>query len=617
MTDVIHLLPDNVANQIAAGEVVQRPSSVVKELLENSVDAGAGELRLIVRDAGKTLIQVIDNGCGMSETDARMCFERHATSKIREAKDLFAIRTMGFRGEALASIAAVAQVELRTRRNVDELGVRVLVEDSVVKAHEPAPAAVGTSIAVKNLFYNVPARRNFLRTDSVEMRHIMDEFQRIALAHPDLFFSLHHNEQEILHLAPGSLRQRIVKIFGDVLNKKLVPVQQNTEILKITGFVGNPDYFRKARGEQLFFVNNRFIKSNYLHHAVVSAYEDLMPDDSYPFYVLFLEVDPARVDINVHPTKQEVKFDDEKLVYNFLKVTVRHALGSHNVTPTLDFDQEPAFQPRFSPPTGTDTRTVAGERRPGTPSDRLHTSNLREWQRLYEGMSAPNAAPGTAEDRQTPEEPMPWETGVVHQQASIMDDLEPAALPEKKEPYQIHRRYILSQIKSGFLLIDQQSASERILYERYLQALARQPISTQQLLFPKSITLTAADAELMTDLLPELHKLGFDIVPFGGTEFVVHGIPAELGESGQEETLLEQVLAQYRDNLELQLGVQENLARALSRNAAVKRGRGLSAREMEDLIDRLFACSVPYSSPAGKPCIQTFNLEDLQKHFAA
>jgi DNA mismatch repair protein MutL len=614
MTDVIQLLPENVANQIAAGEVVQRPASVVKELLENAVDAGASQLRLIVRDAGKTLIHVVDNGCGMSETDARMCFERHATSKIREAKDLFAIRTMGFRGEALASIAAVAQVELRTRRNIDELGVRVVVEDSVVKAHEPVSTPTGTSIAVKNLFFNVPARRNFLRSDAVEMRHILDEFQRIALAHPDLFFSLHHNDSEVLHLPAGNLRQRIVKIFGDALNKKLVPVQQDTEILNISGFVGNPDYYRKARGEQLFFVNERFIKSNYLHHAVVSAYEDLLPSDTYPFYVLFLQLDPSRIDINVHPTKQEIKFDDEKLVYNYLKVTIRHALGSHNITPTLDFEQEPAFNAHQTQPSGDrpDTNRVDSFRRPAPSTDNArHESNLREWQTMYDAM--PEGAASNTITMASGSDA----AGAAFQQRSSMDADDLPATQEKKEPYQIHRQFILTQIRSGFLLIDQQAASERILYERYLEALAQQPIATQQALFPKNLRLSAADAAILNDILSELNSLGFDIAPFGGTEFVIHGAPAEMGNSGMEEALLERVLAQFKENMELQLGIHENLARSMARNAAIKRGRLLRVAEMQELIDQLFACTVPYSSPGGSPCMQTYNLEDLQKYFSA
>ncbi len=618
MTDVIQLLPDNVANQIAAGEVVQRPSSVVKELMENAIDAGATQIKLIVRDAGKTLIQVIDNGCGMSQTDARMSFERHATSKIREAKDLFAINTMGFRGEALASIAAVAQVEMRTRRATDELGTRLVVESSFVKTQEACQTPAGTSISVKNLFFNVPARRNFLKSDPVEMRHILDEFQRVAMANPDLFFSLHHNDQEIFHLPPGNLRQRVVKIFGEIVNKKLVPVQQETDILKITGFVGKPDYFKKARGEQLFFVNKRFIKSNYLHHAVVSAYEDLLPSDTFPLYVLFLDIDPMRIDINVHPTKQEIKFDDEKLVYNYLKVTVRHALGSHNITPTLDFEQEPAFQavptktPSLRPE--SDRPASVGNYRPQSGGDPRHDENLRHWQRLYEGMELieKNSA-GQSEEGEFLETAVQFEVRSSAEN-SAMDDDAGSFSKGQKEPYQIHGQYIVSHIKSGFLLIDQQAASERILYERYLEALGSQPIATQKLLFPKNLELPAADAALLRDILDEVNRLGFEIAEFGANAFVIHGTPADL--SGvSEEALLEKVLAQYKDNLELELGTQDNLARAMARNAAVRRGQPLSVPEMQDLTDRLFACAVPFSSPSGRKCFITFELEELQKRF--
>ncbi len=618
MTDVIQLLPESVANQIAAGEVVQRPASVVKELLENAIDAGATQLKLLVRDAGKTLIQVIDNGCGMSETDARMSFERHATSKIRDARDLFAIRTMGFRGEALASIAAVAQVELRTRRAAEELGTRILIEDSTVKAHEPYSGPAGSSLAVRNLFYNVPARRNFLKSDTVEMRHILDEFQRVAMAHPDLFFSFHHNDQEIFHLPPGNLRQRIVKIFGENVNKKLVPVHEETDVLRIGGFVGKPDYFKKARGEQLFFVNKRFIKSNYLHHAVVGAYDDLLPSDAYPFYVLFLDIDPARIDINVHPTKQEIKFDDEKLVYNYLKVTVRHALGSHNITPTLDFEQEPAFTGRPVPLPSLrqeSARTVGSSGN----DDNRHAENLRRWQQLYEGMQA-----GGQEESSNPA-PQPGEEGFFSQPNSFevmsgtsgnfIDDESGSFSRVQKEPYQIHGQYIVNQIKSGFLLIDQQAASERILYERYLQALQQQAVATQKALFPKHLELPPADAALLREILHEINDLGFDVAEFGGNTFIIHGYPATLP-SGREEELLEKVLHQYKENLELELGVTDNLARSMARNAALRRGQMLGATEMQDLIDQLFACASPYHSPSGRKCFITIEIDELNKRFS-
>lgn len=621
MSDVIQLLPESVANQIAAGEVVQRPASVVKELLENAVDAGANKIQLIVRDAGKTLIQVIDNGCGMSETDARMSFERHATSKIRESKDLFALRTFGFRGEALASIAAVAQVEMRTRRATDELGVRIVIEDSTVKVQESCAAPQGTSISVKNLFYNVPARRNFLKADPVETRHILDEFQRVAMANPDVFFSMHHNDSEIFHLPVGNLRQRVVKIFGEAVNKKLVPTEQETDILRISGFVGKPDYVKKTRGEQFFFVNKRFIRSNYLHHAVMSAYEDLLPAESYPLYVLFLDIDPASVDINVHPTKQEIKFDDERLVYNFLKVAVRHALGSHNVTPTLDFEQEPAFQARLTPPPVLRPErepTSVGNYRPPRNDDadneRRHANNLEHWEKLYKGLEL------FGEKNTGPEsEPLP-DTPVFGERPGVevleMDDEAATFSKGQREPCQIHGQYIVSHIKSGFLLIDQQAASERILYERYLEALENQPIATQKALFPKTVELSAADAALLRDILDEVNCLGFEIAEFGGNTFAIHGSPAELRPGVSEEALLQKVLEQYKDNLELQLGARDNLARSMARNAALRRGQALTAAEMQDLMDRLFACSVPFNSPSGRKCFIQFDLEELQKQFA-
>lgn len=614
MTNIIQLLPESVANQIAAGEVVQRPASVVKELMENAIDAGATQVQLSVRDAGKTLIQVVDNGCGMSETDARMCFERHATSKIREARDLFSIRTMGFRGEAMASIAAVAQVELRTRRPEDELGTRVVIEDSIVKVYEPCQAPLGTSVAVRNLFYNVPARRNFLKSDLVEMRHILEEFQRIALAHPEFSFSLYHNDQELFHLVAGNLRTRIVKVFGEAVNKKLVPVQEETEILSISGFVGKPDYFRKSRGEQLFFVNRRFIRSPYLHHAVMSAYEGMLPSDTYPLYVLFLDIDPSRIDVNVHPTKQEIKFDDERLVYNYLKVAVRHALGIHNVTPTLDFEQEPAFLARPtewpempSPPERVADRLRGEHSGPERPTTE---SQLRYWQRLFEGLDTPDILPSKATDPLLEKADLSTEN-LVEIGDSLLD-----ATKMQRTPYQIHGQYIISHIKSGFLLIDQQAASERILYERYLEALRQQPAAVQQLLFPKNLDLSPADAALLRSILPEVNRLGFDIAEFGGNAFVIHGIPAVTLAGMTEEVWLERLLEQYKNNTAPNVGIHERLAVALARSAAIRAGQVLSVAEMQGLVDQLFACEQPYRSPSGRLCFITFELEELQRRFA-
>lgn len=619
MADVIQLLPESIANQIAAGEVVQRPASVVKELMENAVDAGATSIKLILKEAGKVLIQVTDNGCGMSETDARMCFERHATSKIRRSEDLFCIRTMGFRGEALASIAAVAQVEMRTRQHNKDLGTRILIEASELKVQEPCQSAPGTSIKVSNLFYNVPARRNFLKSNASEMRHILDEFQRIALANTDVFFSLHHNGNEVYHLPPGNLRQRIVNIFGSNINPKLVPVNEETDVTSITGFIGKPDAARKTRGEQLFFVNGRFIKSGYLHHAVMSAYEDLLPKDTYPFYVLFIEIDPARVDINVHPTKQEIKFDDERLVYNYLKVAVRHALGQYSITPSLDFDQVTSFGSTLAggKPLERQPRVPASDSRPQQGSSGRVSPEGRpqaNWQKLFEGLEQFESELNQQEEgTETHAESITLnsEASEENEQATLGE----ALTKERKLPYQIHGTYIISQIKSGFLLIDQQAAHERILYEQYLEVLESQKAYTQTSLFPKTINLAPADAELMMELMPAAKMLGFDIEEFGQGAFIIHGIPADLAGAVEETKLIEQLLHQYRENLDLELNIKENIARSLARSAAIKRGQQLEPAEMQMLIDKLFACAMPFKSPSGKNCFITFELEELEKRF--
>lgn len=608
MTDVIQLLPDAIANQIAAGEVIQRPASVVKELMENAIDAGATSIKLIVKDAGKALIQVIDNGCGMSETDARMSFERHATSKIREAKDLFEIRTMGFRGEALASIAAVAQVEMRTRRPQDELGTRILIEGSEVIKQEACQCPVGTNLSVKNLFYNVPARRNFLKGNSVELRHIMDEFQRIATAYPDIHFSLHHNNTEIFHLPTGNLRQRVTNIFGNHSNKKLVPVLEDTDMIKIQGFVGKPEYAKKTRGEQLFFVNRRFIKSGYLNHAIMSAYEDLLPQDAFPLYVIFIDIDPAQIDINVHPTKQEIKFEDERLIYNYLKVSVRHALGRNSITPTLDFDEEVtlAAMRMVTPPQPPATHiTTIPSRAFDQDDNRRQQRNLENWEQLYAGLNEAEAtdvpAALTLESHWSSEVQTPEEVGLHATQST---------------PYQIHGTYIVSPIKSGFLLIDQQAAHERILYEKYLKILQDSAASTQQTLFPATIELAPAQAALLRNILTDINVLGFDVQEFGGNTFLIHGVPPELAGNANETSILESLLEEYQNNLELKLSTRENIARAMARSAAVKRGQSLMPEEMQSLIDRLFACELPYKSPTGRNCFLTFELEDLEKRFS-
>ena len=633
MADIIQLLPESIANQIAAGEVVQRPASVVKELMENAVDAGSTQIKLILKDSGKTLIQVIDNGCGMSETDSRMSFERHATSKIRVSQDLFAIRTMGFRGEAMASIAAVSQVELRTRLHKNELGTKLLAEASKITTQEACQCSGGTNISVKNLFFNVPARRNFLKSNAVEMRHILDEFQRIALANTDIFFSLHHNGTEIFHLQPANLRQRIVGIFGNATNQKLVPLKEETDSLTISGFIGKPEFARKTRGEQLFFVNQRFIKSGYLHHAVMTAYEDLLPKETYPLYVIFLEIDPARIDINVHPTKQEIKFDDERMVYNYLKVAVRHALGRHNVTPTLDFDQETSFSPsqNFGLPFSVGTQEdYEKEMSPQTsppsngkgkrvstggftaPAGNEQRSNLKNWQKLFEGLEEleEELAP---QDESTENEVITIESKWSAE--GEMDDKQGSFSKQKKQPYQIHNAYIVSQIKSGFILIDQQAAHERILYERYLEYLEKRDSYTQKELFPKTMNLSPADAAVMKEILPHLNLLGFDIQEFGKDAFIIHGIPADLTSKKDQTQVIEKLLHQYQQNLALNLNTSENIARSMARSAAIRKGRTLAAKEMQELIDQLFACAMPFKSPAGRNCFLTYDLEELEERF--
>ncbi len=609
MADLIQLLPDAIANQIAAGEVIQRPASVVKELIENAIDAGSTKIRLIVKDAGKTLIQIIDNGCGMSETDARMSFERHATSKIREANDLFAIRTMGFRGEAMASIAAIAQVEMKTRRPDADLGVALVVEGSVVKKQEPCQTASGTSISVKNLFFNVPARRNFLKSNSVEMRHILDEFQFAAIANPDIFFSLHHNESEVFHLPPGNLRQRLINIFGNKFNQRLVPISEDTDILTFEGFIGKPEFSRKTRGEQFFFVNQRFIKSPYLHHAIMGAYEELLPKGTYPFYVIFIEIDPEKIDINVHPTKQEIKFEDERMVYNYLRVATRHALGQHNIMPTLDFDQDTNFavnlgakpaQERDISNEQQSTSRGGGSSYPNiSPRQDIDRSNLQNWEKLFDGLEEITESTGTKTDASREEK------------TSALLDV------ENIEPYQIHSSLIVSQINSGFLLINQFEAHQRILYEKYLKIITDTAASTQQQLFPSTIKLSPVDAEILKDMLTDLKRLGFEIEDFGNNDFIINGIPADLAGKQNEVKVIESLLEQYKLNVDLQLNTNERLAKSLAQSTAIKNGKKLSVSEMQLLIEQLFLCEIPYKSPSGKNCFLTFELEDLHKRFEA
>lgn len=661
MADIIQLLPDNIANQIAAGEVIQRPASAVKELLENAVDAGATEIRLLIQDAGKQLIQVIDNGKGMSETDARMCFERHATSKIHQIDDLFRIRTMGFRGEALASIAAVAQVELKTKRAEDTTGTYIEVENSLVTRQEPIAANTGTSIAMKNLFFNIPARRNFLKSNAAETRHIVDEFIRVALSFPEIFFSLSSNGQEMFHLERGTLKQRIVQVLGNQYNAKLVNVQEKTDYLNIYGFVGKPETSKKTRGDQYFFVNNRFIRSPYLNHAVMSAYQEMIAADSFPLYVLFIDLDPAQVDINVHPTKQEIKFEDEKIVYAFVQAAVKHALAQFSVTPTLEFDLDPNIQQldAINKPFTEDQKEAASssalfknfsERHQAHFIQPTNKSELKHWKDFYEGEGSRQGSTGGSSAGFSDQQSAMTPGGKKFE--SLLDQLRkdeggsssigsfPAtpggqggmpsygsnfAMPgqarmemtihEHAPLTQLHQLYIIVPTNRGFILIHQQLAHERVLYERFVQAAVDKPMATQRSLFPVTLQLSTQDAVLMNELMGDLNQLGYLIEPFGNQAFVIQGTPADL-EQGNEKMIIENLLEQYKHfSSDLKFSKREKLIRSLAWQQAIKPGAALTEKEMRTLIDDLFKCKQPNVTAGGNPTYIEFKREYLETLF--
>ena len=640
MSDIIRLLPDHVANQIAAGEVVQRPASVVKELLENSVDAGATTIALVVKDAGRTLIQVSDNGMGMSPTDARLSFERHATSKISKADDLFALQTKGFRGEALASIAAVAQVELKTRRPEDELGTRIVIEGSRIRSQEPIAAPVGTSLSVRSLFFNVPARRQFLKSDAVELKHIVDEFQRVALAHPDLAFTLVHNDQEMFHLPahdqPGvtsaGLRLRIAHLFGRKYDERLVPVEEHTDFVSVMGFTGKPEHAKRTRGEQFFFVNRRFIRSNYLDHAVRTAYDALLPKDHYPGCWVFLELDPAHIDINIHPTKTEIKFRDDRTVYAIVNAAVRRGLGKNNMGPSLDFDHEPAIDIMAQ----TSQRSVTVQSAAWRSTDLGRHTRVDGWQQLFDlsgtetgvvrrpveerdfDPTVPNSGRDPSSKTRRDDERagsagqnVEVSNGPITLPSRALDDV-----PNSERPVtQLHGKYILAQTRSGFIVVDQQRAHERIHYERALKSLAEGAGMSQQQLFPATVDLTPSDHVLLNDILPDLRALGFDLEPMSGSTVAVNGMPAEAAD--EDPTAL---LGSLLEQVKHERGTLRNerhhaLARSMAFGVAQRQVRTLATAEMHDLIDRLFACEQPYRSPGGKPVIVPFNLDELNERF--
>jgi len=603
--DIIHLLPDSIANQIAAGEVVQRPSSAVKELMENSVDAGSTRIKLIVKDAGKSLIQVIDNGKGMSVTDARMSLERHATSKIESADDLFRIKTMGFRGEALPSISAIAQVEMKTRREEEELGTHICIEASEIKKQEPTATPAGTSISVKNLFYNIPARRNFLKSNPVELRHITDEFQRIALSNPHISFEMYQNDLEVYHLNEGKLSQRVVGLFSSNYKEQLITCMEETELVTIRGYVGRPDSAKKTRGEQFFFVNNRFIKNNYLNHAVVNAYEGLISKDYYPFYVLFVDIDPKHVDINVHPTKTEVKFDDERLIYGIVKSAVKQALGAHNVSPSLDFGFDVNFEAAAIAISDKERLSRAEKeygRFQSTPRDQ---SNLEHWSKMYDV-----ARDETSIDQEALQKEIGEDTGQTLTIESQVNQFGEASEVESPPPVQLHKTYILKQVKSGILLINQHLAHERIRYEKYKRNLTEKVGATQQSLFSRQLELNPSDFNVVTELKDEIKALGFDFEIFGNNSIVVNGIPPDTV-GMDEENLFEGLIEQFKENRkDLSLDKKESLIRAMAKKSCIKLGQKLGNEDMGSLIDQLFACENPNFTPTGHP---TFVILDHQK----
>ena len=588
MLDVIKLLPDSVANQIAAGEVIQRPASAVKELMENALDAGATQIDLVVKDAGKALIMVTDNGCGMSETDARLCFERHATSKISKAEDLFAIRTMGFRGEALASIAAIAQVELRTRRQEDEVGVKIINEGSVVKEQTLAPMPVGTTFSIKNLFFNVPARRNFLKSPAAEMRHVVEEFTRVTLMNPEVGFTLTSDGKELYHLYPGNLKQRIMGLFGNNYDEKLLAVHQDTDRVSIHGYIVKAEYAKKTRGEQYFFVNKRFIKHPYLHHAIENAFLEMIPKDSFPGYFLDIEVDPADIDVNIHPTKTEVNFLDVKLVYAILHAAVRKAIGQNNLSPMIDFDEPTNLGFDFGEVVKQSNPIVQPEV-PINPSYnpfRQHQERPRateDWRLLY----------GERTDQGEPAEPT-------------------EAKGEEKPHYlQLNKSYIVTTVKSGLLVIDQHLAHGRILFEKFLKEMETDSGHSQQELFPQPFTLNANDASLLRELMPELHKVGLVLEQANPTTFMINGTPADLS-GGDPVSLLETMLENYKINrTDLQLDRKLGIARTMAAQLSVKGNTPLTETEMQNIVDQLFGCNVAEVAPDGKKTYVLLTLEEL------
>ena len=624
MSDIIRLLPDSVANQIAAGEVIQRPASVIKELVENAVDAGAKHVDVWVTDAGKTSIQVIDDGKGMSETDARLAFERHATSKIREAADLFALRTMGFRGEALASIAAVAQVELRTCQEGEELGTSLCISGSVVESQETVACPKGSNFQVKNLFFNVPARRKFLKSNQTELSNILTEFERIALVNPEVSFTLRHNGTEMLNLPAIPLKQRIMGVFGKKINQELLSVDVDTTMVRISGFVGRPETSRKKGARQYFFVNGRYMRHPYFHKAVTDAYEQLVPTGEQVSYFLYFDVDPSDIDVNIHPTKTEIKFENEQAIWQILSAAIKESLGKFNAVPSIDFDTEgmpdiPAFEQ--SPYTGVQMPKTHynPEYNPfntssaSSPSSYSRPSN-RDWESLYEGVgqtSVPQSDfPYTNDGDYYVEQPTEESLPTLYESAG-----ESVSVETSSQHYQYKGRFIMTSVKSGLMVIDQQRAHVRILYDRYLAQIASRQGASQGMLFPDIVQFSASEVPVLQSILEDLSFLGFELTDLGGGSYAINGVPAGIEGLQPIELVQNMVHTALEKGCKIKEEVQSLLAMSLAKAAAIVPGQVLSNEEMNNLVDGLLTSASPNYSPDGKTALVVIKEEELEKLF--
>ena len=613
MSDIIQLLPDAVANQIAAGEVIQRPASVVKELVENAIDAGATKIKVIIKDAGKSLIQVIDDGIGMSATDARLSFERHATSKIRKAEDLFAIRTMGFRGEALASIAAIAQVELKTRKEDDELGSHLIINGSDLEKQDFISCDKGSNFIVKNLFFNIPARRRFLKSESTEFRHILLQFQRIVMCYPDLHFSLSHNGVDVYQLSPGNHQKRILHLFGKSIGQNLIPIKTETTLVKINGYIGKPENAKKKTQYQYFFVNQRFMRHPYFHKALMMAYENILPSEAQPAYFVYFDIDPDKIDINVHPTKTEIKFEDSPAIFQIIRAAVKEALGKFNIVPSIDFDQEGSLDipllekdvsfsspqvginPNYNP---FDSEEESNKNSFSVPSHKKETEKIDNWETLYQGLENKTFEQGFNQEEQLsiPEEKMQTQT-------------------TSSNVFVLKNKYIVTPVKSGLMLIDIRRAHERILYEQFIQGVENHQAVSQVSLFPTTLNLNHHDIELLTEIKDDLFKIGFDIQEFGNKSYVVNAAPAAF-ENLDPSVLIEHFLEIFHGTEgDIKKDAHEKIALSMAQAAAIDATVSLSDAEMRALIDSLFTCQVPNFTQGGKTIIHILKMEEIEKFF--